>query len=184
MEDELRLQSRATEKYYDQIFEEKKELEEKKSEEALLVVQKTYGLWRYPNERDEARRPQRSGNSRRMKKEMDFQHSFGGSSSKRSRLESPRERQDVQEVMDEDCSGRRREEEEKMHGGWNQKGKRRCRRPESYRTGLEGVYVDLDGECHHERGQIKKTRRQIDTPGEEGEEIKSPKRRKIIQVES
>ena len=40
IEDEIRLPSRATEKYYEQVFEEMKELEEKKSEEALLLVQK------------------------------------------------------------------------------------------------------------------------------------------------
>ena len=39
MEDKLELQSRATERYHDQIFEEMKEPEEKKSEEALLLVQ-------------------------------------------------------------------------------------------------------------------------------------------------
>ena len=38
--DKSRLQSRATEKYYGQIFEEMKGLEEKKSEESLPVVQK------------------------------------------------------------------------------------------------------------------------------------------------
>ena len=37
MEDKIRMQSRATEKYNEQIFEEMKELEEKKSEEALLL---------------------------------------------------------------------------------------------------------------------------------------------------
>ena len=104
MEDELRLQSRATEKYYDQIFEEKKELEEKTSQEALLIVQKTYDLWSYQNERDEARRLQRSGNSRRVKKEMDLQHSFSSESCRSSTvdhveemtLESPTKRQEVQ----------------------------------------------------------------------------------------
>ena len=40
MEDRLELQSRATEGYHDQIFEEINKLEEKKSEEALLLVQK------------------------------------------------------------------------------------------------------------------------------------------------
>ena len=40
VEDKIRLQSRATEAYYEQIFEEMKELEEKKSWEALLLVQK------------------------------------------------------------------------------------------------------------------------------------------------
>ena len=40
MEDKLKLQSRANERYHDQIFEEIKELEQKKSEEALRMVQK------------------------------------------------------------------------------------------------------------------------------------------------
>ena len=60
VEDKIRMQSRATEKY-EQIFEEMKELEVKKSEEALLLVQKKHTLMRYQNERDEARRLQRSG---------------------------------------------------------------------------------------------------------------------------
>ena len=54
MEDKLELQSRATERYHDQIFEELMELEEKKSEEALLLVQTKHDLWRYQNERDDA----------------------------------------------------------------------------------------------------------------------------------
>ena len=58
MEDKLELQSRATETYHDKIFQEMKELEEKKSEEALLLVQKRHDLWSYQNERDEARRLQ------------------------------------------------------------------------------------------------------------------------------
>ena len=67
------MQSRATETYCEQIFEETNELEEKKSEEAPLLVQKKYDLWRHQKERDEARRLQRSGSSRRMKKEADSQ---------------------------------------------------------------------------------------------------------------
>ena len=50
-----------------------KELEEKKSEEALLLVQKWFDLWRFQDERDEARRLQRSGSSRRTNKETDLQ---------------------------------------------------------------------------------------------------------------
>ena len=40
VEDTIRLQSRATEKYYEHIFVEMKELEEKKSKEALLLVRR------------------------------------------------------------------------------------------------------------------------------------------------
>ena len=39
VEDKIRMQSRATEKYFEQIFEEMKKLEEKNPEEALLLVQ-------------------------------------------------------------------------------------------------------------------------------------------------
>ena len=51
MEDKLMLQSRANERYHDQIFEEIWELEQKKSEEALRMEQKKHDLWRYQNER-------------------------------------------------------------------------------------------------------------------------------------
>ena len=42
VEDKIRLQSKATEKYYQTIFEELRELAEKKSKEALLLVQKAH----------------------------------------------------------------------------------------------------------------------------------------------
>ena len=44
MDHKIRMQSRATEKYCEQIFEEMTELEEKRSEEALLLVLKKYDL--------------------------------------------------------------------------------------------------------------------------------------------
>ena len=50
VEDKIRLQSGATKKYYEQIFEEMKELEEKHSKEALPLVQKKHTLWRLPPE--------------------------------------------------------------------------------------------------------------------------------------
>ena len=43
---------------------------------------------------------------------------------------------------------------------------------------MEGVYVDLNGEGDHEREQVKSYSRQSEAPGEEGEEVKSPKREK------
>ena len=42
MEDRIRIQSKATEKYYETIFEELTELEEKKSKEALVLIQKKH----------------------------------------------------------------------------------------------------------------------------------------------
>ena len=81
-------QSRATEKYH----EEMKELEEEKSEEALLLVQKKFELWRYQNERDEARRLQRSGCSRRMK-EVDSQDLLSFQSCRSSAVDHVEENQ-------------------------------------------------------------------------------------------
>ena len=109
IEDKIRLQRRSTEKYHEQIFEETKELVEKKSKEALLLVQKEYTLWKYQNERDVARRLQRFGSSRRMKKKADSQDplSFESCSSsvvdhvEEMSLESPRKMQEEQEVMSE-----------------------------------------------------------------------------------
>ena len=64
VEDKTRLQCEATGKYYEKVFEELGELEVKKSEEALLLVQKEHILIRYQSERDKARMLQRLGGSR------------------------------------------------------------------------------------------------------------------------
>ena len=41
--------------------------------------------------------------------------------------------------------------------------------------GVEGVPGYPDGEGRHERVQVKRSRRESEAPGEEGEEVKSPK---------
>ena len=41
---------------------------------------------------------------------------------------------------------------------------------------VEGVHLDPNGEGHQEREQVKNSRRQSEAPGEEGEEIRCPKR--------
>ena len=48
---------------------------------------------------------------------------------------------------------------------------------------VEGVTVHPDVEGRYERIQAKSSRREIEAPGEEGEEVKSP-RRKVIRVET
>ena len=108
VEDKIWLQRRATAKYYEQIFEEMKELEEKKSKDALLLVQK-HTLWRYQNDRDEARRLQRSGSSRGKRKEADLQDLLSFKSCRSSEVdfieetspESSRKMQAEQEVTSE-----------------------------------------------------------------------------------
>ena len=118
-----------------------KELEEKKPEEALLMVQKKHVLWRYQKERDEARRLQSCGNSRRVRKGLDLQHRTSSESCRSSMIdydeemtmESLRKRQEVQEVMKETewNEARGREEE-----AWRLE-------PEGETDGVEGTYVEL-----------------------------------------
>ena len=109
VEDNIRLQSKATDKYDEQIFQEMKELDERKSKEALLHVQKKHILMLFQNETDKGRRLQRSGSSRRTKKEADSQDLLSVESCRSSAVDhvgemslvSPRKIQDVQVVMSE-----------------------------------------------------------------------------------
>ena len=63
VEDETRLQSKATEQCYETMFEEMRELEAKKSKEALVLVQK-HILLRCQSARERARMLQRLEGSR------------------------------------------------------------------------------------------------------------------------
>ena len=126
------------------MFEEIEELEQKMSEEAL-----------------------RTANSRRVRKGLDLQHptSFGSCRSsiedhdEEMTLEPPRKRHEVQEVMKgtEWKEARGREEET-----WRLEPEGETEVPETgiVADGVEGAYVDLDGEGHHRRRQVKNHRSQ------------------------
>ena len=96
-------------------------------------------------------------------------------------LESPRKMQDEQEVMRETSGylSRGRKEDAWRLGP---EGETEPLEPKVVSNGVEGVHVELNGEGHHEREQ-ETSRRQREAPGEEGEEIESPKR-KVIRVKS
>ena len=51
----LGVQDRASERLQHRIIEERKELEHKKTEEALQLVEKEHYLWMYHNEKEEAK---------------------------------------------------------------------------------------------------------------------------------
>ena len=91
MEDKLKLQSRANVRFHDQIVEEMKKIEQKKTEEALRMVQKKHDLWRYQNESDEARRLQSFGNSRRVRKGLGLQHPTSSVSCRSSMVDCDKE---------------------------------------------------------------------------------------------
>ena len=71
IEGKLGVQSRANEILHDQIIEELKEVEHKKTEAALNLVSKETDLWRYRNEREEAKRSQ---GARKFKKDEEMGH--------------------------------------------------------------------------------------------------------------
>ena len=58
IECKLRVQSRASARLQDQIIEERKEMEHKRTEDALELVKKENDLWRYQSETEEAKRLQ------------------------------------------------------------------------------------------------------------------------------
>ena len=171
IEDKNQVSEQSNGKYHEPIFEEMKELEEKKSNEALLLVQKRYTLWKYQNERDVARRLQRFGNTRRMKKEADSQdllsfdscRSFVVDQVEEMSLESPRKMLDEQEVMRETSWNARRGRGERRVEAGTRRGNGDAG---NVSNRVEGVYVDPNGEGHHEREASNKSRRESEAPGE------------------
>ena len=185
MEDELGLQSRATERYQYQNFEEIKELEEKKSEEALAVVQKRHELWeisewkRRSNKAAEFWEVKKGEKGDGLATSLLFCRSSTVDHDEEMTLKSPRKRQEVQEVMKETewKEARRREEEE----AWRlePEGETEMQETGVVADGVEGIYVDLNGEGHQERGQVKITEVKVTCQEKNAKKWKSLKR-KII----
>ena len=168
VEDKVRLQSKATEKYYETIFDELRELEGKKAKEALLLVQKKHILIRYQSERDKARMLQSMGGSRARRNWFDTQDTFSFVSC------SPSMACDMEEVYSESSRKMQDKEETTSEASWTAtkgkgKGKEVWRlepeneteKPEA--TVLwkeaEGVSVNPDGERHYEQTRAKNTRK-------------------------
>ena len=112
IEGKLKMQSRANERLHDQIIEEIKEMEHKKTEEALNLVKKENDLWRYRNEKEEAKKKAGSQDIFQKMREWLGHH---------------------QETSRTGQIGKRREVWEKTRVGWSQRRKRRCRRSLSCR---------------------------------------------------
>ena len=89
--------------------------------------------------------------------------------------------QDEQEVMSETSGNATRGRGEDV---WRlePEGETETLETKVFWNGVEGVPGCPDGEGHHEREQVKSSRRESEAPGEEGEEVERPKR-KVIRVE-
>ena len=172
----LKMRWKTDERFHEQIVEEMKETEQKKTEEALRMVRRRrctiYG---------DIRRLQSSGNSRRVRKELGLQHPTSSESCRSSMvdydeemaMEPPRERPEWPEW-------------EEARGGeedaWRLEPEGKTEVPETviFADEVEGTYVDSNGEGHHGRGKVKNHRSQRCVQGQEGEEIKIRVRRERL----
>ena len=118
VEDKIRLQSKATEKNDETTFEELRELEVKKSKEALLFVETNHILIRCQSERDKARKLQRLGGLRVMRSGSDTQDTLSFESCSSSMA------CDVEEVGSDSSRKMRRRPRLRLRGLRLQKGER------------------------------------------------------------
>ena len=116
-------------------------------------------MWRYRNEREEAKISQ---GARKFKKDEEMGHH--------------------QEISRTGLIGKRREVLKKA---WRLEREGETEVPEIIivSVAVGSTKVDLDGKSHREHAEAKISRREREAPDEEGEEIKNPKR-KVIRVES
>ena len=160
MEGKLRVQSRANERLQDQIMEETKEMEHTKTEEALQLAGKEHDLWMYQNEKEEAKRMQ---GARKPRKDEEMAWAPPRNMSKWTDWEEAREMEESE---------------------WRLEPEGKAEVPEIVvvSDAVEGTPVDLDGESRHEQVEAKLSGRGREMLNE-GEEIRSPKR-KVIRVGS
>ena len=138
VEDKSRLQSKATEKYSETIFEEMKGVGREKSKEALALVQKKHILLRCQSERERARMLQRLGGSRAIRHWTDPRDTMSVESCSSSMAcdmeevcsESSRKMKDMEETTSEASWTTVTKGKEKRCGGWNRRVKRRSLKPQ------------------------------------------------------
>ena len=159
IEDELRVQDRASERMQDQIIEEIKELVRTKTKDTLQLAGKEHDLWMYQMN-EEAKRLQ-GVTKLRKDEEMVWAPPI-----EKSELPSWEEATTVAESE------------------WRLEPEGEAKVPGIIivSDAVEGTFVDLDGESRHEQVEAKLSRSGREMLNE-GEEIRSPKR-KVIRVAS
>ena len=136
IEGKLRVQSTASERLQDQIIEEIKEMEHKRTEEALELVRKENDLWRHQSEKEEAKRLQ---GARELRKDEETAWA-----SPRNMSNWP----DVEEARSMEESEWRLEPE----------GEAEVQEIIIVSDAVEGTFVDLDGETRREQVEAKLSR--------------------------
>ena len=133
VESKLRVRSRASERLQDQIIEERKEMEHKRTEDALELVKKENDLWRYQNETEEAKRLQ---GARKLRKDEGMAWA------------PPRK---MSNWPDWEEAGEREERE------WRLEPEGEAEVPEInvVSDAVDGTFVDLDGESRREQVESK-----------------------------
>ena len=142
-------------------LKKQRKMEHKKTEEAVNVVKKENDLWKYENEKEEAKK---IAGRQRIKKDEEMVWA------------PPRSKSDWPDW------GEARSVEKSV---WRLEPEGETEVPEIIvvSDAGESTHVDLGCKSHHEQAEANISRREREVPGEEGEEIKSPKR-KVIRVES
>ena len=130
IEGKLKLQSRAYERFHDQIVEEMNEIEQKKTEEACKWCRRSMIRG------DIRMKAMKQEDCRALETREEQERSWARSILPPLNRADPRRLTvtkkgpwNHQERGSSGLSGKRREVEKKTHGGWSQKGKRRCQRP-------------------------------------------------------
>ena len=143
---------KAPKKYQEKVFEEIKEFEEQRAKEALELVQKKHMLIKWEGERERAKMLQRLRGSRAIKLWSDARDSC------------PLSRADMEEVCLESSRKMQDKEETTSEASWTAvaKGKEKeVERPDAtvLWNGVEGVYVNPEGESRHWRQVLAKIAR-------------------------
>ena len=161
IEGKLRVQSRASERLQGQIIEEIKEMEHKRTEEALEWVRKENDLWRYQSEKEEAKQLQ---DARKLRKDWEMAWA------------PPRNMSNWPDWEE----AKSMEESE-----WRLEPEGEAKVPDIIvvSDAVQSTNVEIDGKSRREQAEERSFRREREGPGEEGEEVKTPKR-KVIRVES
>ena len=165
MEDKIRIQSKATEKYYESIFEE---LEEKTSKEALVLEQKKHILMRWQSERERVTMLQRLGGPRAIGRRSDAQDTFSFESCTSSTacdveevsFKSSKKMKDIDEITSEASWTVVTNEKEKEVCSLESEGE--VEKPGSIGLGSEvkGSSVNPEGEGRHGRARTKMARKE------------------------
>ena len=161
VEDKSRMQSEATERYCETIFEEMEELEEKRSKETLVLVQKKHILSRCESGRERTRMLQRLGGSTEIRHWIGLRGTMSveSCSSSMACSESSRKMKDMEETTSE-ASWTTVTRRERNIAVEEPEGEAVKLEAIGLRSEVKGVSVNPQGESRHRHARAKMARKE------------------------